>query len=323
MTRVALSLCLMQCLAMAAETHAAPVYPSRPIRIVNPYAPGGITDLVSRVLAQRVAEAWGQPVIVDNRPGAGSAVGTEIVVRAQPDGYTLLCTTPAVVINPSFYPKLGLNPVKDLVPVVLVARVDTAFAVHPGVTARSVKELIALARAKPGQIFFASAGTGTSTHLSLELFKTMAGVDLPHVPYKGGGPALIDVVGGQVQGIVNPLAGVLPHARTGRLRALAVTGAKRSELAADLPTIAEAGVPGYDATAWSALFAPRATAPAIVEKWNSETNRVLGIPEVRQSLLAAGMTPIGGTAQEFAPYFAREAVRWPELVRTAGITVGQ
>lgn len=302
---------------------AADAYPVRPVRLVNPYTPGGTVDFVCRALAQRLTDAWGQQMIVDNRPGAGTNIGTEIVVRAQPDGYTFLCNTGTIATNPSFYPNLPFNPLKDLTAIVLVVQTPNVLAVNASVPVRSVRELIDLARAKPGHLTFASSGTGSSTHLSMELFKALAKVDLTHVPYKGGGPVITDLVGGQVNGTFNPVSAVMPHVKTGRVRALAVTSAARSEFAPDIPTIAESGVPGYEAIVWYSVFAPRALPRAIVEKWNTEINRQLKLPEVRERFLAAGMSPMGGTNSEADEYFARETARWSQLIRAAKISIQQ
>jgi len=302
---------------------AADAYPTRPVRMVNPYTPGGTVDLVCRALATRLTEVWGQQLIVDNRPGAGTNIGTEIVVRAQPDGYTLLCNTGTIATNPSFYPNLPFNPLKDLTALVLVVQTPNVLTVHSSVPARSVRELIDLARAKPGQLTFGSSGTGSSTHLSLALFTALAKVDLIHVPYKGGGPLIADLVGGQVNGTFNPISSVFPHVKTGRVRALAVTSAARSEFAPDTPTVAEAGVPDYEAIVWYAVFAPRALPARLVEKWNGEINRQLKLPELRERFFAAGMSPMGGTPREADEYFARETARWSKLIRDAKISVQQ
>lgn len=302
---------------------AQAAYPERPIRLVNPYAPGGLTDVVSRLLARHLTEAWGQQVIVDSRGGGGSTIGTEIVVRAPSDGYTLLCTTTAIAMMPSFYPKLSFSLLKDLAPVALVSQVPGALALNPGVPARSVRELIDLARAKPGQIAFGSAGTGSFVHLSLELFKSMAKVDMAHVPYKGGSLAVIDTMGGQLQGLFNPLPLVQGHAKTGRLRLLGVGSLQRSEFAPELPTIAESGVPGFEAVVWSGVFAPASAPLPVIEKWNAEIKRMHNLSSARETFAGAGLTRLGGTRQEFAAYAARETQRWAEIIRAANIPTEQ
>jgi tripartite-type tricarboxylate transporter receptor subunit TctC len=312
--------------ALMASAHAATAqerYPVRPIRLINPYAPGGLTDVVSRLLARHITEAWGQQVIVDSRGGGGTTIGTEIVVRAASDGYTMLCTTAAISMMPTFYPKLGFSTRKDLIPVALVSQVPGALALNPGVPARSVRELIDLARAKPGQIAFGSAGTGSFVHLSLELFKSMTKVDIAHVPYKGGSLAVIDTIGGQLQGLFNPLPLVAGHAKNGRLRLLGVASLQRSEFAPELPTIAESGVPGFEAVVWSGVFATAGAPRSIVDKWNAEINRMQNLPNARETFNGAGLTRLGGTREEFAAYFARETQRWAEIIRAAGIPIEQ
>jgi tripartite-type tricarboxylate transporter receptor subunit TctC len=298
-------------------------YPVRPIRLVNPYSPGGSVDVVCRAVSQRLSDDWGQRVIMDNRPGAGTNIGTEIVVRAQPDGYTLLCNTGTIASNPSFYPKLPFSPTRDLRAIALLVQTPMLLVVHPSVAATSVRELIDVARAKPGQLSFAHSGTGSSTHLALELFKYLAKVQITHVPYKGGSQVLADLLGGQVQGAFNTPSTLLPHVKTGKLRALAIGSAKRNELAPDVPTVAESGVPGYEAIVWYGLFGPRALPASVVDKWNSEINRILKAPDVRDRLLAAGMSPMGGSPREADEYFAAETKRWATVIRAAKISLDQ
>lgn len=320
--RLALVLCLLAVAPAARSADSAERYPVRPIRVVNPYAPGGITDIVARTTLPFVAQAWGQQIVVDNRPGAGTNIGTEIVVRAQPDGYTLLATTGAITTNPSFYPNLTFRATTDLAPIILMAETSTALAVTPTVPAKTLSEFVALARAQPGQFTIASAGTGTSTHLSLELLKSMAKIDLVHVPFKGGGGGIVGVMGGQMSGVFTPLILVLPHARSGKLRILAVTTAARSALASEIPTFAEAGVPGYESRSWVGMFAPRATPTSIVQKWNQELNRQLRDPELLERFKGAGLIARGGSAQEFATIFLDDTQRWARLIKSAGISIG-
>jgi tripartite-type tricarboxylate transporter receptor subunit TctC len=302
---------------------AADSYPARPIRLVNPYTPGGSVDFFCRVVAQRVSESLGQRIIVDNRPGAGTNIGTEIVVRAQPDGYTLLCNSSAIAINPTLYAKLPFDPVKELTTITIVSESPVMLVVYPGVAARSVRELIDLARAKPGELRFASSGVGSTVHLALEQFKYLAKVDLTHVPYKGGGQSMLDLIAGQVQGVFQTLPTVGAHLKSGKLRAIAMGTAKRSEFAPELPTIAETGVPGYDASVWYAVFAPRAVNARIVVTWNAEINRMLKHPEVKELFFANGMSAIGGTAREGHDFFAREVARWSGVIKSAKITIEQ
>jgi len=300
---------------------AADRYPTRPIRVVNPYAPGGVTDLTARSVLPGVAQAWGQPVVIDNRPGAGTNIGTEIVVRAQPDGYTLLATTSAIATNPSFYPDLSFKATRDLAPIVLIAETPGAFAVQNTLPAKSVAEFVTLAKQQPGKLTIASAGTGTSTHLAIELFKSLAKIDVVHIPFKGGGGGIAGVMGGQLHSIITVLALVTPHHRSGKLRILAVTTPARSSIANDIPTFAESGVPGYEATWWVGMFAPKATPTAIVQKWNTEMNRLVRDPDVLDRFKAAGLVARGGSANEFREFFARDTERWSALIKSAGIAV--
>ena len=310
-------------LGMSAPATAAESYPARPIRLVNPFPPGGSVDFYCRIVAQRVSEALGQRVIIDNRPGAGTTIGTEIVVRAQPDGYTLLCSSGAVAITRALYPKLTFDPLKDLTMITLVSQSPIMLAVHPSVPARTVRELIDLARAKPGDLRFVSSGVGSTVHLALEQFKYLAKVDLTHVPYKGGAQSMLDLIAGQVHGAFQTPPTIGAHLKSGKLRAIAMGTAKRSEFAPDLPTIAETGVPGYDAAVWYALFAPRAVNARIVERWNTEINRLLQSPEVKDVFFANGMSPIGGTVREGNEFFAREVPRWAQVIKAANITAEQ
>jgi tripartite-type tricarboxylate transporter receptor subunit TctC len=302
-------------------TTAAEGYPTRPIRLVNPYTPGGSVDFFCRTVAQNASESLGQRVIVDNRPGAGTNIGTEIVVRAQPDGYTLLCNSSAIAINPTLYGKLPFDPVRDLNTVAFVSQSPVLLVVYPGVPAKSVGELLNLARAKPGELRFASSGIGSTIHLALEQFKYMAKVDITHVPYKGGGQAMLDLIAGQVQGVFQTLPTVGAHLKSGKLRAIAMATAKRSEFAPELPTIAETGVPGFDASVWYAVFAPRAVNARIVETWNAEINRMLKQAQVKELFFANGMSPMGGTVRDANELFAREVKRWSGVMKAAKIKI--
>ncbi|OGA54118.1 MAG: hypothetical protein A3G24_01545 [Betaproteobacteria bacterium RIFCSPLOWO2_12_FULL_62_13] len=297
---------------------AAERYPAKPIRIVVPFTPGGSNDLVGRIVAQKFLETWGQPAIIDNRPGAGSTIGIELVVRAAPDGYTLLATSGGIAINVSLY-RLQFNPVTDLAPVALVAQMPYLLAVNPSVPAKSTQDLINLAKAQPGKLAFASSGAGTSSHLTMEMFKSLTKIDMLHVPYKGGGPAVNAVIGGEVQVIFNVITGPLPHARSGKLRALAVSSAKRVEIAPELPTVAESGVPGFDVIAWYNLFAPAGTPRRIVDQLNAEVNRMLQQAEVRERFRTLGVAPLGGTPGALGNYLKFEVARWSKLIKAAGI----
>lgn len=294
-------------------------FPGKAIRIVSPYPPGGAVDAVTRPLAQKLGESWGQPVIIDHRPGAGTIIGTEIVVRAVPDGYTLLTTSAVIATNVTLL-RLPFDPVTDLAPVALVVQTPYVLAVHPSLPARSVREFVALAKAKPRQVLYASSGAGTSTHLAMEMFKSLAGIDILHVPYKGGTPAITALISGEVQAIFNTIAAILPQARAGRMRALAVSNPKRVELAPDLPAVAESGVPGFEMIGWYAIFAPAATPRAIVNQINAEINRTLQQPDVRERFLNSGMMPLGGTPEALGDYLKLEIARWARVIKEQGIT---
>lgn len=309
------------CLAwLSGAAGAAQVqYPTKPIRLIVPFPPGGTTDVVARVIAQKLTENWSQQVVVDNRPGAGGIIGTELAAKAPADGYTLLLgsiTTHAV--NPSLYKKLPFDPLRDFAPVSLAVSTPQVLVVHPSVAAKSVKELIALAKAKPGQLNYASAGTGTSPHLTFELFKSMAGVDLVHVPYKGTGPAITDLIGGQVQTMITGVVALYPHIKAGKLRALGATSAKRVAALPDVPTIAESGVPGFDVASWFGVFAPAGTPKPIVARLNAEIVKILAVPELRRKLAGQGADPATNTPEQFAAYVKSELARWSKVVKDTG-----
>ena len=293
-------------------------YPTKPIRIVVPFTPGGSNDLLGRIVAQKLNEAWGQPAIIDNRPGGGSTIGIETVVRSAPDGYTLLATSGGIAINVSLY-KLPFDPVKDLAPVALMAQMPYLLAVHPSLPAKSTLELINLAKAQPGKLTFASSGAGTSSHLTMEMFKSLAKINLLHVPFKGGGPAVNAVLSGEVQLLFNVITGPLPQVRAGRLRALGVSTAKRVEVAPEIPTISESGLPGYEVIAWYNLFAPAGTPRSIVNRINAEVNRMLAQADVRQRLLGLGVVPLSGTPEALGKYLKFEITRWAKVIKDGGI----
>jgi tripartite-type tricarboxylate transporter receptor subunit TctC len=285
---------------------------------VVPFTPGGSNDLIGRVIAQKLNEAWGQPGIIDNRPGAGSTIGIELVVRAAPDGYTLLTTSGGIAINVSLY-RLPFNPVTDLAPVALLAQMPYLLAVNPSLPARSAQDVINLAKAQPGKLVFSSSGAGTSAHLTMEMFKSAAKINMLHVPYKGGSPAVNAVVSGEAQMTFNVITGTLPHARSGKLRALAVSSAKRVEVAPEIPTVAESGVPGFEVIAWYNVFAPARTPRAIVNRLNAEINRILQQPDVRERFMALGVAPLTGTPDDLGNYLKFEVARWAKLIKEAGI----
>jgi len=297
-------------------------YPSRPIRYIVPFAPGGPTDIMSRAIAEKVAAAWGQPVVVDNRGGAGGGLGAEAVARAAPDGYTVMIGHVGThAINLALYKKVNYDPIRDFQPVSLLATLPLALVVNAGFPPRSVKEVIALAKAKPGTINFASAGNGGPTHLAGEMFKSLAVIDLVHVPYKGNAAALTELVGGQVQMMFSNLLTSGPHVRTGRLRALAVSTGKRSPQAPELPTMAEAGVPGYDVTPWYGVLAPAGTPRPVVMKWNGEIARILALPEMKERFVAQGVDLASSSPEAFGELIRAEIPKWRKVVLDSGAKV--
>jgi len=306
---------------MSAGASAAQ-YPSRPIHLVVPFSAGGTTDLLARIIAQKLGESFNVPVIVDNRPGAGGNIGSDTVAKAAPDGYTLVLGTVGThAINASVYKKMPYDPSKDFAPISLVATTPNILVVNPSLPVKSVKDLIALAKSKPGKLTFASSGVGSSVHLSGELFKSMAGVDMVHVPYKGSGPAIVDLIGGQVDMMFDNMPSSLPYVKNGKLKAIAVTSAKRSSVVPDIPTIAESGVPGFEATAWWGLLAPAGTPVEIVGKLNAAVVKALGQPEVAKRLLALGAEPASDTPEQFAAFIKSEKAKWSKVVKFAGVHV--
>ena len=295
-------------------------YPTKPIRLVNPFAPGGPVDIVGRAVGQELNKALGQPVIVDNRPGAGTTIGAALVARAAPDGYTLLVTSVSTAVSVSIYRNLPFDLARDLVPVALVVQSPLVLAVHPSAPANSVQEFIAFAKAKPGQVIYASSGAGTISHLAMEMFRSLARIDtLLHVPYKGGAPSIAAVAGGEVQAAFDQLIAIMPQARAGKLRALAVSSGKRVEIAPELPTFVEAGVPGFEVLVWSAIFAPSGTPRHIVSKLNAEINSAIEQREMRERFLSISMVPVGGPPDAAAAYVKAEIARWAKVIQEAGI----
>jgi len=301
---------------------AAQAWPSKPIKWIVPFAPGGTTDILARTVGEKLSTALGVPVIVENKPGAGGGVGAEIVAKSAPDGYTIMGGTISThAINASLYKDLPYDPVKDFVPITLIARVPNMLVVNPDVPAKEVKELIALLKANPGKYTFASSGNGTSQHLSGELFKSMAGVEMQHIPYKGSPPALQDVVGGQVTMTFDNITTAWPLAKAGKLRALAVTTAKRSAIAPDVPTLAESGLTGFEVGSWQGVFAPAGTPAPIVKRLNAEIVRILHMPEVSERLAGLGAEIVADSPEEFAALVKAEVVKWSEVVRKSGARV--
>jgi tripartite-type tricarboxylate transporter receptor subunit TctC len=305
-----------------ATSWSAEAYPTRAIRLIIPYPPGGAGDIVGRMLSPKLTEALGQQVVVDNRGGGGQIIATEITAKAPPDGHTLFLASATHGINPGLRRgKLPYDSIKDFAPITLVAESPLVFVAHPSLGVSNIKELIAAAKAKPGRINYASSGPGTGGHLSVELLKFHTGIDLVHVPYKGAGPALIDLVGGQVQMMCTSPLPAMPHVKAGRLRALGMTGAKRSRAAPELPTIAEQGVKGYESSLWYAMLAPAATPQAIIKRVHAETVKIVKSPELAGQLLALGAEPVGNTPQELSRFIKAQIDRWTKLVGAANIRV--
>jgi tripartite-type tricarboxylate transporter receptor subunit TctC len=293
-------------------------YPAKPIRVVVPYAPGGATDLTARLVGQKMQEAMKQNVLVDNRPGAGGVIGTDIVAKAAPDGYTVLIAVPAEIAILPHLQKMPYNVARDLAPVSLAAVTPLILVVHPSLPVRSVKELIAFARARPGQLTYASAGTGGVQHLSGELLKVTMKLDMAHVPYKGAGPVMPDLIGGHVPMFFSGMPPAMPHVKAGKLRALAVTTTRRSPAAPDVPTMAEAGVPGFDISNWFAYFVPSGTPAEVISRLNSEVNRGLKQPDVREKLANVGAETVGTSPEELAKFVRSETEKFARLVKLSG-----
>ena len=302
--------------ASAAETR----YPERPIRLIIPQSPGGASDTVGRIVAQRLGERLGQQIVADNRPGATGNIGAEMVAHATPDGYTMLLTAPNLVTSPSLHARVGFDPIRDFAPVTQLTTSPNVFIVHPSFAARSMKELIEIAKAKPKQIDFSSSGLASTQHLAGELLNILAGIQLVHIPYKGGGPALLDLMAGRVPVMVSTLPSAVPQIKAGKVRALAVTSAKRSPATPDLPTVAEAtGFSGYEASTWQGLVFPASTGRPIVQRIADECRQVLGMPDVRDRLRDLGYEPVGSTPAEFGAYIKSELAKWSQVIRKGGI----
>ena len=296
-------------------------WPNKPIKFVVGFAPGGATDVVGRLMAKKIGDALGQPIVIENRPGGSSNIGAELVARAAPDGYTFYVCAITSAINVSLFPKLPFDFAKDFEPVALFANVPNILVVHPSVPAKTVKELIDYARAQPGKLSYASSGAGTSIHLSAELFKMLAKVDMVHIPYKGSGPAMTDMIGGQVQVMFDNMPSALPHVKAGKLRALAVTSAQRSPSAADVPTMKEAGVAGFDVQSWFGLVAPKGTPKEIITRVNAEAVKALGSADVKERFMDLGAVPGPMSPEAFGEYIRAEIIRWGEVVKASGAKV--
>jgi len=308
-------------LSVAAASVLAQGYPDKPLKLVVPFPPGGPTDIVGRLVAQKLAEGIGQPVVVENRPGAGGTVGSTAVARAPADGYTLLYGSTTLAIAPSLYRDLAYDPRTAFAPISLVSRGPIIAAVNAQLPAKTLKDFIALAKSSPGRINYGSAGSGTPPHLAAELFKTVAGVDLVHVPYKGGGPAVSDLAGGQVQVCFEGLPTLLPHIKSGKVRALAITGAKRDPALPEVPTFAEAGLPGYDANFWNGLVAPAGTPAEVIARLNSVLVQALATPEVHAAFVRLGLEAAGTTPQQFGDFIAAEIDKWARVVKASGAKI--
>ena len=295
-------------------------YPARPIRILVGFAPGGVNDLVARAVATRLGTRLGQQMIVENRPGAGGNIATELVARAAPDGYTMLLgSVSSLAMSPALLGKVGFDPLNDFEPITQAVDVSSLIAAHPTLPARSLKELVALAKKNPGKLNYASPGTSSIAHLSAELFKHTAGVDLVHVPYKGGAPASVDAIAGQVECLISIISSGAPHVKAGKLRGIAVTTARRSAILPEVPTVAESGYPGFEATGWLGLLFPAKTPEAIVNRVYKDTVAVIAMPDVRQQLQNSGLDPAPSDPKAFAAYIKAEHAKWSKMIRAAGI----
>ena len=301
----------------ASAQKKAEAYPTKPIRMIVPFAPGGGTDIVARAMAQKLTESLGQSVIVDNRAGAGGTIGAETAVRSVPDGYTLAMVSGSYAANAALF-KLPYDPVNDVTPISLIGQTGFLVSLHPSVAAKNMKEFIALAKAKPGSINYASTGTGGITHLATELFATMADVKMTHIPYKGTGPALIDLLGGQVQMMVGALPAMVPQHKSGRVRGIAVTTSKRNGAVPDVPTVAET-VPGYEAILWYAFFGPKNLPKDVVTLLNGEITKAISTPEMKERMASEGLDPVGGPPSQFGDVLKRDVPKWTKVVKDANI----
>ena len=303
----------------AAANAAAQAFPTKPVRLVVPFPPGGAVDFYARVVQQPLSEALGQTVVIDNKAGASGMVGAELVAKSPPDGYTLLLGNIAsLAINVGIYPKMPYDPLKDFTPIVRTVDVNYVLVVHPSVPVKTVAELVAYAKAYPGKLSYGSAGSGSLPHLGTEAFKAQTGVDMVHVPYKGGGPMVTDLLGGSVQVVIGDQANLMPHVGTGKLRALAVATPKRSPNAPDLPTIAESGVAGFDATAWQGVVGPAGVPADVVKRLNEAFNKVMAMPAVREKLVSGGLEPVGGTPEQFGRFIGSEIAKWTKTAKDVG-----
>ena len=294
-------------------------YPNRPIHVIVPFPPGGAVDPIARSIAQKLEQAWGQPVLVDNKPGAATIIGADFVAKAAPDGYTMTLVATSFSVNPTAYSKLPFDPVKDFTPISLVSRLPLLLVVNPQVPANSVKELIDYLKAKPGQVNFSSIGNGSTQHLAAELFRSMAGVNMVHVPYKGSGPSMMSVVSGETSLTFESVFLLMPQIKAGKLRALAAAGTQRSPLAPDLPTASESGLPGFNVASWVGFLGPAGIPREVVQKWHREVSRIMQLPEIRERQISQGLEPVGSTPEFFAEFIKTEIAKWGKVVKQAGI----
>ncbi len=304
--------------AGAAFSQGTADFPNRPMRFVVGYPPGGATDIIARIVGQKVSDSTGQSVLIDNRPGAGGILGTDAVAKATPDGYSYVLVTTSHGINPSLHKRLPYDSQKDFAPITQIATLQLVLVVNPSTPVKNLKELIALAKAQPGKLNFASSGSGQSLHLAGELFKSMAGIDIAHIPYKGSAPARADLLGGQVQMMFESAIGVLPFVRSGKLRAIAVSGARRSEAAPDIPTMSEAGLPGFEASGWVGVLAPAKTPRPIVDKLNAEFVKAVQLADVKQQFANSGAEPVGNSPKEFSAFINEQLVKWAKVMKESG-----
>ena len=308
-------------MAFGATQVPAQTYPAKPVRMIVPYAAGGGADIVGRLIAQKLGDGWGHTVVVDNRPGASGNIGTEIVARAPADGYTLLLVGPNHTVNSSLYSKIPFDPVRDFAPVSVVTSAPYLLLVNPAVGVNTVGDLITLAKSKPGKVLYASAGNGTAGHLGMELIKSMAGIDMVHIPYKGSPPALTDLLAGQVSAAFDNVLSSAPHVKAGKLRAIAVSTLRRSSAMPEVPTVAESGLPGFEVAVWQGILAPAATSKPVVDALYKAIVRALGRPDMKERMAANGTEIIGGTPAEFAAFIQSDIVKWAKVVKASGARV--
>jgi tripartite-type tricarboxylate transporter receptor subunit TctC len=318
--RTTLSGCAMAALFLFSACAQAQAYPTRPIRLIIPFAPGGTNDIIGRLVAQKLGEAIGQQVVPDNRGGAGGSIGMEVAAKSAPDGYTIVIGhIGTLAVNPTLYSKLAYNPVKDFDPITLIAKLPNLMAVNPTVPAKTVAQLIALAKSNPGRLSYGSGGVGGAGHLATEYFRLLTKIDIVHVPYRGTGLAVIDVISGQLDMVMAGVPAIVPHTRTGKLRALGVSSLTRLSILPDIPTIAESGAPGYDATQWYGILTPAGTPKAILASLHAGLEKALATPSLRERFAADGAEPFTTTSEEFAAYMKREIARWAPVIRKAGL----